>query len=166
MAQSQYLVDCVKLTNKRQGKNNSRNAEPPGGNEVSLSVNGIAVVVGNFKYMLGNRLLEQGHVRAMPESDGQTHCDREWTYTPAGEEDRRVAAISSKAALLAHIVPRHIGPQPSVSGRLEASWLGDVPAMDAGELEPRRRVLLVYSLHLIDGQHVEIEDILVLHERA
>ena len=38
--------------------------------------------------------------------------------------------------------------------------------MDAGELEPRRRVLLVYLLHLFDGQHVEVEDIAVLHERA
>ena len=38
--------------------------------------------------------------------------------------------------------------------------------MDTGELEPRRRVLLVYLVHSVDGQQVEIEDVLVLHERA
>ena len=38
--------------------------------------------------------------------------------------------------------------------------------MYTGELKPRRRVLLVYLVHPVDGQQVEIEDILVLHECA
>ena len=73
-AQSQYLVEPrLRQAENFEEKKHSRDTEPLGCIEVFLLVGGVTVVVGNFKDVLGDHLLEQGQVRAMP---GKQRSDR------------------------------------------------------------------------------------------